>query len=63
MRRLLQAVVLLLALVAPSCGGAGSRLEEATPGRIVDLTSIEPLRQAFNDDEGRARVLLLLSPT
>ena len=35
-----------------------------TPARpLVDITSIEDLRVRFNEDRGRARIVLLVSPT
>jgi ferric-dicitrate binding protein FerR (iron transport regulator) len=30
---------------------------------LVDITSIEDLRTRFNEDRGRARIVLLVSPT
>lgn len=55
----------LLALVLVGCGGsdAPSGATSATAGEVVELTDLATLKDAFADDAGRPRVLLLLSPT
>jgi hypothetical protein len=53
--------LLLLCAVVAACGG-GSGDEEAARG-LSDLTSVDQLRERFNEDRGQARLLLLLSPT
>lgn len=62
MRRLATAVVVLLVLAVSGCGGSETASDGA-PGGVVDLAQLDTLRAAFNEDEGRARLLLLLSPT
>ena len=64
MRRALLAV-LVLALVAASCGGGAEEGERrATPeAALTDVTDVEVVRTAFNADHGSARLILLLSPT
>lgn len=57
-----QAVFLLLA-IALVAAGCGSSTTTTDPARVQELTSIEPLREAFNDDRGTPRLFLLLSPT
>ena len=60
-RAALAAVVVLFALVG--CGGSDSGTPGATAGKIIELTGIDGLRSAFAEDEGKARLLLVLSPT
>ena len=47
----------LAALIAGGCGPSGP---EATH---VDLSTVEPLRAAFNADSGKVRAIFLASPT
>lgn len=59
-------VVALAALALAACGGGGEPDEGAAPaasGELRDLSSVLDLRAAFNDDAGRPRLLVLLSPT
>jgi hypothetical protein len=56
----------LVVLALAGCGGstetnvgAGS----ATPGEVIELTSLKTLTDAFAAGEGHPRVLVLLSPT
>ena len=62
MRRMMAAVAVLLVLVVSGCGGSETASDTASGG-VVDLARLDTLRAVFNEDEGRARVLLLLSPT
>ena len=59
--RAVVAVVLIFALAG--CGGADSGTQSAAFAQIVELTGVEQLRTAFTADEGKARLLLVLSPT
>jgi hypothetical protein len=66
MRRLTP--LLALVLLATACGSSPSpsvRPSTARPanGRLVDVSSVLPVRGAFNRDAGRTRLLLVLSPT
>lgn len=66
LRRLLLPGLIGLALVASACteraGSAGARDQgKSTPVRA--LTSIATLQDAFNDDAGVTRLILLISPT
>ena len=61
MRCALVAFIASIALVATGCGSEGRG--DTSPRGVVELTSIDTLRQAFDDDVGSARLLLLLSPT
>ena len=62
---------LALALVSSACAGSDADsdprssppVQEPTSAPVRELTSIEPLRDAFNDDVGSARLILLISPT
>lgn len=57
-------LLVIAVLVAGACGGSGSGDEQgAGRARITDLTSVDQLREAFEADEGVARLVLLLSPT
>jgi hypothetical protein len=57
-------------LSAPGLAGCGGGSEQApgaapAPGsdELTELRSLEPLQAAFAADAGRARVVLLVSPT
>ena len=46
------------------CSGSEHSTSIASePGRVTELKSVETLRAAFDSDAGKARLLLLLSPT
>lgn len=62
MRGVVTAFAVLLVLLVSGCGGSEPASDSASGG-VVDLARLDTLRAAFNDDEGRARLLLLLSPT
>lgn len=58
---------ILLALVLASSGctsrpspGAGSATRD---GRVTELLNISELRERFNGDSGKVRLILLISPT
>jgi hypothetical protein len=56
--------VLAAILLLAGCGGSDLEEASAPPADGVrELTSVEPLREAFNADEGEARLVLILSPT
>jgi hypothetical protein len=67
-RRLLL-LLLAVAAVATACGSdsdSGANTTgggKARPSAVVELTTILQLRGAFNEDRGKPRLLLLLSPT
>ena len=50
-----------LALLGP--GVSAQAPGDRAASRLRDLTSVDQLRDAFNADESKVRVLLLLSPT
>ena len=54
--------VFVAALAVTGCGGGE---EGATEGaeRLVVMTDVAPVAEAFGEDRGRPRLLLLLSPT
>jgi hypothetical protein len=59
----------IVVLAVAGCGGAGGDSDSASPGAqapppaVRDLESVEPLKETFNADAGRSRLLLILSPT
>ena len=67
MRRL--APLLLAALALAGCGGGDDESAPASAppaaerGGVVELENVLGLAADFREDEGRTRVLLLLSPT
>jgi ABC-type glycerol-3-phosphate transport system substrate-binding protein len=56
-------VALVLVFALAGCGGSPSGTQSAASAELVELTGIEQLRTAFTADEGKARLLLVLSPT
>jgi len=66
-RTLLSALVLCLLLtggvVAPAQPGFGARAVAARDNALVDLGSLDQLRDLFNQRVGVPRLILLLSPT
>ena len=66
-RRLATALGLCACLAAlAGCGSGGdSAATEATPKRatLKDVSNVLELRAAFNEDRGKPRLLLILSPT
>jgi hypothetical protein len=58
------AALALLLVVAAVAGCGGSSAEpHASSGEVVALKSVEEVRSAFAADEGKPRLVLLLSPT
>lgn len=54
----------LFALVLAGCSAPEqSRDIESGPGQVTELRSVDMLRTAFDKDAGKARLLLILSPT
>jgi hypothetical protein len=66
-RRLLVPSLIALALVSSACTesgtGAGRGSDQSEPIPVGELTSIDTLRDAFNEDAGSTRLILLISPT
>ena len=60
-----RAVLLLLALLAlAGCGGDQTSAPEAAPaGDVKELSNVLDLRADFEADTGKARAIVLLSPT
>lgn len=69
LRRLRRLLVpsLTLALVSSACtpSGTGSAAaqDHSKPTSVRELTSIDALRESFNEDAGSTRLVLLVSPT
>jgi hypothetical protein len=66
-RRLLVPSLITLALASSACtesgtGAAGSS-DQSEPTPVRELTSIDTLQDAFNEDAGSTRLILLISPT
>lgn len=63
--------LIAIALVSSACTGSdtGSNPrssptgDQGQPASVRELTSIGALREAFNDDAGSTRLILLISPT
>ncbi len=63
--------LILLALVSSGCTGSDTGSShrssptggQGTPASVRELTSIDTLRSAFNDDAGSTRLILIISPT
>ena len=49
-------------LVAAGCAGSGDGPADAS-GDLVTISNVQQIARAFNDDTGRPRLVLLLSPT
>jgi hypothetical protein len=58
-------ILLSLALAASACTSGRSPGTGATSrnGRVAELRSISELRERFNEDSGKVRLILLISPT
>ena len=55
--------LLAAALALSGCGGSASDRTNGSSREVVELRSLATLKAAFADDEGKPRLLLLLSPT
>ena len=56
--------LLLAALALAGCGGDETAAPETTDsGDVEELTNVLDLRSAFETDAGKARLIVLLSPT
>jgi hypothetical protein len=55
----------IVVLAVAGCGGSDSASPtgQAPSSSVRDLESVDPLKEAFNADAGRSRLLLILSPT
>lgn len=66
-RRLSLLVLVALSILGSACtgGGASGGVADATTGStpLHELSSIGSLREAFNHDAGKIRLVLLISPT
>ena len=49
------------ALAATACGGTDE--QTGGSGRLTEVSSVAPIAARFDEDKGRPRLLLLLSPT
>ena len=53
----------LSAFLLAGCSDSEQSTSASQPGRVTELKSVDTLREAFDADAGKARLLLLLSPT
>jgi hypothetical protein len=60
-RALLLTVLSFVVAVSVACGDHQD--ESSGSSRLVELSSTQPVAEAFNADKGHARLILLLSPT
>jgi hypothetical protein len=59
-----RSLALLVVLVLAGCGGSSdARPATATQRPLKDLVNVDALKRDFNADKGRARLLLVFSPT
>jgi uncharacterized lipoprotein len=57
-------VAALSALLLAGCSGSDRATTSASePGKVTELKSLDTLKAAFDADNGKPRLLLLLSPT
>ena len=58
-------IFLALALASSACTSSPSPVTGSTTrsGRVAELRSISELRERFNEDSGKVRLILLISPT
>jgi hypothetical protein len=57
------ACVLAVALASPLHGARAQTVAAATAPALQDLRGIDELRSLFDRDQGKIRIVLLLSPT
>jgi hypothetical protein len=59
--------MLATVVVAAGCGGSDEVTSAPAEGPVVEdvveLASLDPIRQRFDADRGKPRLLLILSPT
>jgi len=67
MRNRIRRVVALAILVAIAAWGGSivrpSAVHAATPPQLTDLGGVDELKTLFNQDKGKIRLVLLVSPT
>jgi hypothetical protein len=57
-------VVALCAIGLAGCSDSDQGTSVASePGKVTELTNVDTLKAAFHADDGKPRLLLLLSPT
>ena len=64
MRPALTVLAAVAVVVLSGCGGSGdTQPAKAMQRPLKDLVTVDALKQDFNADKGRTRLLLILSPT
>ena len=63
--RALVALLVPLAFISPACASSGKSAGGAARevAKVTELTSVGDLQDRFNGDRGKARLILLISPT
>ncbi len=56
-------IILVMVLFAVLIANANVATAQFRGSRVTDLNSLIPLAKQFNEDQGKIRVVLLLSPT
>ncbi len=59
----LAAVLLALALASPACVSHGAAGPAGHASKVTRLRSVSELRDRFNKDSGKVRLILIISPT
>ena len=65
MRPALTVLAGIVVLVVAGCGGSGGSDDAPAAARptVTDLTNVDVLKNDFNADQGRSRLLVIFSPT
>jgi hypothetical protein len=56
-------MLVTLALVLPACASHGAPATGSQTSKVTELHSVSELQERFNEDSGRVRLILLISPT
>jgi hypothetical protein len=61
----LVALLVPLAFISPACASRGSSAGDPTAddAKVIELRNIAELQDRFNEDTGKVRLILLISPT
>jgi len=64
-RPLFALILMVFALFSSACASSGSTAGGATAAspKVTELRSVAELKDRFNEDAGKVRLILLISPT